>query len=383
MTDLLLKNVRPVGFDHGPERTDIRIGADGRIAAVGPDLTGGETVDLGGAYLSPGWVDLHTHIYHGATDISVRPERIGLASGVTTLVDAGSAGEANFPGFREFIAERAQERVFAFLNIGSIGLVACNRVSEIIDIRSIDIDRTLDCIEANRDLIRGVKIRASHVITGSWGITPVLLAKKVAKLAGLPLMIHVGEPPPLLEEVFPVLTEGDIVTHCFHGKRGANLLEDAELFEWARRMADKGIVMDVGHGAASFSFQVAAASIGRGLLPATISTDLHLRNVDGPVWDLATSMSKLMALGMPLDAVVRAVTVNALKALRLPAEGLLASGARADFTVFTLADRRMASADSRGTPLTLEQLILPSHTVMGRQLRPARTRCPDALHAAF
>ena len=210
---LLLSDVRPVGF--GPGATDrpvdILIGGDGTIARVGRGLPREHEAELiagGGAFVSPGWCDLHVHVWHGGTDISIRPRQCGLERGVVTLVDAGSAGEANFAGFREFVIEPAAERIFAFLNIGSIGLVACNRVSELIDIRSIDVERTLACIEANRDVIRGIKVRASHVILGSWGITPVKVAKKVARIARLPLMVHVGEPPPTLDEILATLQVG-------------------------------------------------------------------------------------------------------------------------------------------------------------------------------
>jgi predicted amidohydrolase len=198
---LLLTDVRPMGF--GPDtpegRQDILIDRDGAVRAVGRDLPrdgDAELVDGKGAFVSPGWVDLHVHVWHGGTDISIRPRQCGLERGVVTLADAGSAGEASFHGFREYVIERSPERILAFLNIGSIGLVACNRVSELIDIRSIDVDRTLACVEANRDVIRGIKVRASHVILGSWGITPVKVAKKVARITKLPLMVHVGEPPP-------------------------------------------------------------------------------------------------------------------------------------------------------------------------------------------
>ena len=176
---------------------------------------------------------------------------------MTTIVDAGSAGEANFHGFREYIIEPARERIKAFLNIGSIGLVACNRVSELIDMRSIDIDRTIACVEANRDIIVGIKVRASGVIVGSWGITPVKIAKKVAKILKLPLMVHVGEPPPLFDEVLEILGPGDVVTHCFNGKAAANIMEDEDLFLLAERCARDGVRLDVGHGGASFSFKVA------------------------------------------------------------------------------------------------------------------------------
>src|SRR3546814_10766434 len=131
-------------------------------------------------------------------------------------------------------------------------------------------------------------------------------------------MVHFGEPPPLLDEVLEILTPGDVVTHCFNGKAGGNILEDEDLFRRAERLAGEGVRLDVGHGAASFSFKVAAAAIRRGLLPFSISTDLHRRNVDGPVWDMATTMSKLLSLGMPFEAVIEAATVAPMSAVGLP-----------------------------------------------------------------
>ncbi|HEV7367618.1 amidohydrolase/deacetylase family metallohydrolase [Arenibaculum sp.] len=368
---LLLRNARPIAFGPGlpdGQRIDVLIGADGRVAAVGPGLPGAPglpAVDLGGSWLSPGWADLHTHVYWGATDISVRVREVGAATGVLTLVDAGSAGEANFAGFREYVAEPARERVLSFLNIGSIGLVACNRVSELIDARSIDIDRTLACIEANRDIIRGVKVRASGVIVGAWGVAPARIASKVAKLAGLPLMVHVGEAPPLVEEVFELLRPGDIVTHCFHGKRGGNILEDPDLFDMARELQARGVVLDIGHGVASFSYEVGADAIRRGLLPTTISTDLHQHNLHGPVWDLSLVMSKLLALGMPLDAVVTGATRNVLRAVGEPHEALLEPGAPARFTVFDLVDAELSLPDSMRRDLRLSQRLVPRLAILG------------------
>lgn len=379
MPALLLRRARPIGFGPGMPTSpvDILVGDGGTVEAVGPDLAppaGAEIRDLDGKYLSPGWTDLHTHVYYGATDISVRVREIGAATGVATIVDAGSAGEANFVGFREYISEPAREQVFAFLNIGSIGLVACNRVPELIDERFIDVDRTLDCVEANRDVIRGIKVRASGVIVGAWGITPVKIAKKIAKIAKLPLMVHVGEVPPLAEEVFDLLTPGDIVTHCFHGKRGANILEDDDLFDYSRRLADQGVVLDIGHGAASFSYAVGKVGIERGLLPTTISTDLHNRNIDGPVWDLSLVMSKILALGMPLEAVVEAVGINALKAIRQPHENLLGIGSEARFTVFEMIDADLTLPDSMRTPLHLTRRFAPRLTVLGTTPIEAATR---------
>ncbi|MGO4570388.1 amidohydrolase/deacetylase family metallohydrolase [Microvirga sp. 2TAF3] len=367
---LLLTRVKPVGFGPGTpqELVDILIGEDGAIQSVGPALSapeGCQRVDGGGAYVSPGWVDLHAHVWHGGTDISIRPELCGVERGVTTIVDAGSAGEANFHGFREFIIEPARERIKAFLNIGSIGLVACNRVSELIDIRSIDLDRTIACVEANRDVIVGIKVRASHVILGSWGITPVKIAKKVAKILKLPLMVHVGEPPPLYDEVLEILGPGDVITHCFNGKAGGSIMEDEDLFQLAEHCAKEGVRLDVGHGGASFSFRVAQAAIARGLLPFSISTDLHNRSLDSPVWDMGTTMSKLLAVGMPFEAVIEASTLAPMSVIGLPTRNLLSPGTKAEFTVFNVESSDLKIRDSMGDEAHLDRLIVPDWTILG------------------
>jgi dihydroorotase len=369
---LLIAGATPVAFGSGMPRgaVDVLVAPDGRIQEVGPTIATparARRIDAKGSYLSPGWVDLHAHVWHGGTDISIRPSLCGIERGVTTIVDAGSAGEANFHGFREFIIEPARERIRAFLNIGSIGLVACNRVSELIDIRSIDIDRTIACVEQNRDVIVGIKVRASHVILGSWGITPVKVAKKVAKILKLPLMVHVGEPPPLFDEVLEILGPGDVVTHCFNGKAGGNIVEDEDLFLLAERCAKDGIRLDVGHGGASFSFKVAEVAIARGLLPFSISTDLHARSLDSPVWDLGTTMSKLLAVGMPFEAVVEAATLAPMSVIGLPTKGLLAPGTRAEFTLFDLKDSDLRIRDSMGAEAHLRQLITPRWTVLGAE----------------
>src|SRR5690606_34860762 len=162
---LRLTNFKAVGFDAVPD--EILLDASGNIAAAPSD--GARLLDLNGAWLSPGWCDLHVHVWYGGTDISVRASEAGRPTGVTAMADAGSAGEASFHGLREYVIDPASETIKAFLNIGSIGLVACNRVPELTDWRSIDIDRTLAVIEANRDVICGIKVRASGVIVGSWG----------------------------------------------------------------------------------------------------------------------------------------------------------------------------------------------------------------------
>ncbi|MHB2165599.1 amidohydrolase/deacetylase family metallohydrolase [Alsobacter sp. R-9] len=365
---LLVAGATPVALGVPQAPLDILVAADGTIMKTGQGLSapaGARTIDATGRYVSPGWVDLHTHVWYGGTDISIRPALAGVERGVTTLVDAGSAGEANFHGFREYVIEPARERIKAFLNVGSIGLVACNRVSELIDMRSIDLDRTIAVVEANRDVIVGIKVRASGVIVGGWGITPVRIAKKLARIVRLPLMVHVGEPPPLFDEVLDVLDPGDVVTHCFNGKAGGSIVEDDVLFALAERCAADGVRLDVGHGGASFSFRTAQIAIERGLLPFSISTDLHNRSIDSPVWDMGTTMSKLLAVGMPFEKVIEASTLAPMSVIGLPTRGLLSPGTRAEFTIFSVEPSELAIRDSMGDEAVIREMITPHYAVLG------------------
>jgi len=380
---VLLANVKPIAFGAGAPSgmIDILISADGRIAELGPSLAVSEDVqriDGKGAWVSPGWIDLHVHIWHGGTDISLRPSECGAERGVTTLVDAGSAGEANFHGFREYIIEPSRERIKAFINLGSIGLVACNRVPELRSIQDINLDRILEVYAENSEHIVGIKVRASHVITGSWGVTPVKLGKKIAKILKIPMMVHVGEPPALYDEVLEILGPGDIVTHCFNGKAGSSIMEDEDLFDLAERCAGDGIRLDIGHGGASFSFKVAEAAIKRGLLPFSISTDLHDHSMNFPVWDLATTMSKLLVVGMPFDKVVEAVTQAPASVIRLAMENRLTVGERADFTVFDLVDSDIEATDSNGDVSVLTRIFEPRYAVIGAEAISASRYVPRA-----
>ena len=167
---IIIKKVTPLNSPNtASQPIDLEI-EDGKISRLGPQLdnpNGLKEYVIENALISKSLVDLHVHVYFGVTDISIRPEQAGLETGVTTLVDCGSAGEANFIGFSELITKQSKERLFAFLNIGCIGLVACIRISELsLGFRSVNVERTLKTIENYPDLIRGIKCRASQVITG-------------------------------------------------------------------------------------------------------------------------------------------------------------------------------------------------------------------------
>ncbi len=368
---MIIRKVTPLNSPStASQPIDLEI-EDGKITRLGTQLDnpkGLKEYAFENALISKGWVDLHVHVYFGATDISIRPEQAGLETGVTTLVDCGSAGEANFVGFSEFIAKQAKERLFAFLNIGSIGLVACNRISELsLGFRSVNVERTLKTIENYPDLIRGIKCRASQVITGDLGAEAVRVARKVARVAGLPLIVHVGEPPPLLEDVLDLLEEGDVVTHAFHGKPGGNLMEDPRSLAAVHEARARGVLLDVGHGAASFSFTVMRFAREQGIETDLISTDLHRNSIKGPAYDLPTTLSKLLNLGMPLDQVIAAGSTRPSSFLD-PTEGedWLKVDQNADLTVFRVDEANISVEDSLGDHLTLTQLIHPLLAVQGK-----------------
>ena len=374
---LWLTNVKPVCFDEAEDRSSVAVSDEGTIRDS--PLPGDDVLDARGLFMSPGWTDLHVHVWYGGTDFSVPPDRAGLKSGVTAMADAGSAGEATLHGLRKYVIERRPETIRAFINIGSIGLVASNRVPELIDTRFIDIERTLAAIEANRDIVCGVKVRASGGVVGDWGIVPVRIAKHVAETAGLPLMVHVGEPPPGLDEIFALLSPGDIVTHCFNGTRGGSITRNADVFEHACLLAKTGILMDVGHGAASYDFDVATRSIAAGLLPYSISTDLHMRNVDGPVYDLATTVSKLHAVGLGFEDCVNAISTCPRRFLGLTEANGLTPGMRADFTLFSLVECRKQVMDGNGNRLVLRKLFEPRFAIVGNHcVRVEPSRCGRA-----
>lgn len=360
---LKIINYKPIGFNKTNLPLSFYIDDKGLITNSAPSEF--KIIDCKNSYLSPGWSDLHVHIWYGGSDVSIRANEAGFKRGVTTLVDAGSAGEATFHGLKEYVIDRQRETIKAFINIGSIGLVACNRIPELIDERFIDIDRTLKVIEENKDIICGIKVRASGVIVGSWGITPVQIARKVAEIAKLPMMVHIGEPPPTLNQIFDLLRPGDVVTHCFNGKNPGSISDSPQIFANAKRLAEEGVFMDVGHGAASYNFEVAKEAIDNGLKPYSISTDLHGWNLHGPVYDLATTVSKLYAAGLSLEECVNAISYNPRNFLDLENAASLSVGSKADFTIFDIDDCDELVSDSQGNNITLKSAFEPKMVISG------------------
>ncbi|WP_052487883.1 amidohydrolase/deacetylase family metallohydrolase [Gordoniibacillus kamchatkensis] len=318
--------------------------------------------------LSPGWIDLHAHVYDGMTSISVPADEVGLRTGVHLIADAGSAGEATLPGFMKYVAHACETDIRAWLNISSIGLVHMREVAEL---THIDVDRTIKAALDNRPFVCGIKVRSSGAIVGTMGLQPLQLAVLAAREAGLPLMVHIGEAPPRIDDVLDLLDEGDVVTHCFHGKTGHPWSREGSPGKALLRALERGVILDVGHGAASFSFDICRNALAKGLPAFSISTDVHVRNIGGPVYDLTTTMTKLLWCGLPLEDVIAGVTLVPASVLRLP-DWCRLDGVLERATLFRIAGeppRGRVYRDAKGEHVRPEKVILPQAVIAGKQLQ--------------
>lgn len=354
MFDILLRRARLVD----DTVSDIAL-KDGKIAALG-DVDGPalKTIELGGEYyVSAGWIDSHVHCYPKSPIYHDQPDSVGIATGVTTVVDAGSTGADDIDDFYTLTREAATE-VYALLNISRVGLIAQN---ELANMANIDADAVRQAVKRHPDFIVGLKARMSSSVVGENGITPLECAKAMqAQNGDLPLMVHIGNNPPDLDEIAERLTAGDIITHCYNGKPNRILTPQGELRASVTRAISRGVRLDVGHGTASLSFAVAKRAIGLGILPHTISSDIYCRNrISGPVYSLANVMSKFLAIGMSLPQVIECVTANAADSLRLKQKGRLQVGLDADLTLFTLTRQPTVLVDAENDSLQAEQLLVP------------------------
>ena len=349
------------------DRRDLAI-SGGTIAAIETTLPEGDasdTIDATDAYVVPGLIDLHVHVYPGVADLSVEADPTCLGRGVTTVVDAGSSGANTFPGFRRWVVAPSRGRILAFLNISLLGQVD-TMLGELHDLRFADPERAVAVARANPDVIVGFKVRLSEMLAGPNGLVGLERAIAAGRATGLPVMAHIGGTPFDIEEALAIMRPGDIVTHAFTGWRpGALVADQGRVVPGALEARSRGVHFDVGHGQGSFTWAVAEAALADGFRPDTISTDLHRFNIAAPVQDLATTMSKFLLLGLTLDAVVGMVTHAAAAALGPAGVGLgsLRVGGAADVTVLRLEEGRFDLTDSAGTVREATQRLVPTAVV--------------------
>ncbi|MGD8763024.1 MAG: amidohydrolase/deacetylase family metallohydrolase [Desulfobacteraceae bacterium] len=380
--DLILKNGTVIDPAQGLyQKKDVAI-KDGNIAALNKriDDHAAQVIDASGKLIVPGLIDLHTHVYWGGTSLGIQPEKILARSGVTTWVDAGSTGAGNFIGFKEHVIETSRVRILPFLNIGFAGIfgymsegpedTSPTWVGELSDVRLANLNQAVGMAEKFTDLIVGIKIRSG--IDGSCdfpGLEPVLIAKKAAEEVGKPLMVHIGYAPPTTRELLPFLRKGDILTHAFRGDPNSLLDGRGKIIPEVKDARQREVVLDLGHGAGSFSFDTARRMMAQGIEPDVISSDIHAASVNGPAYDLPTTMSKMLNLGMRLDNIIRAATYHPAKAIGYEKElGSLRVGTVGDITVLELQEGEFLFQDCFNSEIKGQKRLVPSLTILAGKI---------------
>jgi dihydroorotase len=356
-------------------RRDLRLDG-GRVVELGDTLAPSpaeEVIDARDRLVLPGLIDLHVHVFWGASHYGIEPDPHCLGAGVTTAVDAGSAGAHTFAAFRRYVIDVSATRIVPFLNIGATGMV-CPDVGELEDLRHIDRAAAVRTIDAHRSLIRGIKVRLSRDLVGSNAAVALKTAREAGEAAGLPIMVHVGDTPITLAEILDELRPGDVITHCYHGREEGILDGRGRVTAAVRRAASRGVLFDVGHGKGSFSFEVARRALAQGFPPGTISSDLHVYNLHGPVFDLATTMSKFLHLGLSLDEVVAMTTGAPARVIGHDRVlGTLRPGAEGDVTLLALREEAVTFEDTVGERVHGTRRLVPAGAVRAGRWVPAKT----------
>lgn len=325
--------------------------AGGMVSGLGRrlDAEAAEVIDCSGCIVCPGLIDLHSHIYRGATRSGVDVAAAHFKRAVAVVNDAGSAGSSTFAGFRDYIAARHPGRVFAFLNASVIGL-SDGRFGELLDQNMFAPDEAASIITQHPDVIRGLKIRLSRPMAGD---NPRSLLTQVACLADelrVPLMVHIGDTGMTMTQILDRLPPGSIITHCYTPGDNGTVGADGKVLPAVLEAQARGVWFDVGHGTKQWEWERTERALQSGLLPDSISSDLSTNNQHGPAFDLVTTMSKMVAVGMPLAAVIRAVTTGPARILGIDGEtsGKIAVGVHASLSVVRWADRPAALPDTCG-----------------------------------
>ena len=340
------------------ERRDIAVAA-GRIARVAeqiPESQGRQVLDASGKIVTPGLIDVHVHVYDGVARVGIEPDPVGIAKGVTTLIDGGSAGATTFPGFRTYVAQPARTRVYALLNISSPGMTVRNEVAQL---DYLDAGAAARTIETNRDVIVGIKVRMLSGIPDGQDLEVMRRTREAADLARVPIMVHIGGQTSPLPRILDLLRPGDVVTHALRG-RGSILDGNGRIYPEVREAVRNGIHLDVGHGRGNLDFDVAEQVLEQGLLPTTISSDVHRGNAVGPVFGLPTTLSKFMQMGMSLEQVIECATAGPARIFEFGEElGTLRESAAADLAVFEIAEGDYEFVDSGGKRRRARQRLVP------------------------
>jgi dihydroorotase len=369
--DLLLTGgtvMNPATGIHQP--MDVGVVGD-RITEIAPSLAqerAKKVLDVHGCYVTPGLIDFHVHSYWGVNPYGFNADPICLASGVTTAVDAGSSGPVNFLGFKKLVHEPSRTRMLAFVALAQHGVL--NDPGELENLKFADPDGAAQSVSDARSIGVGIKVRLHKKAVGDHGRDALRMAVRTGEACKSPVMVHIGNTGISMEEIVDTLRSGDVVTHCYTPQKPSIVDEKGRLREAVRKAHERGVIFDVGHANGHFDFDLVRRAMGDGLLPDIISSDLHGRMGPGnPVVDMPTTMTKFLHLGLSLEQVVAACTINPARAIgwqdRL---GGLEAGREADIAVLQLVDEPTRLRDCVGGEWNVNQRLAARWTIRRGEL---------------
>ena len=358
------------------QKLDVGITGD-RVTAIEANLpraNAKKTLDVTGSYVTPGLIDFHVHSYWGVNPYGCKLDSLCLATGVTTTMDAGSAGPVNFLGFRKLVYEQSKTRMLGFVALAQHGVL--NTPGELINLGFADSEGAADTVGNNRDVGIGIKVRLHKKSIGENSREALRLAIKAGEATRTPIMVHVGDTAIGMDEIAETLRSGDIITHCYTPQRPSIVSEAGKLLPQVRNAKERGVIFDVGHAGGHFDFNLVERAMGDGLLPDIISSDLHSRLAQpgfGVVGDLPTTMTKFLPLGLSLEQIIANCTINAARAVGWQDRiGSLEVGREADIAVLQVVNEPTKLRDSVGGELTHNQRIAARWTIRAGEVFQGR-----------
>lgn len=365
MTTTLIEGGTLIDVTTGTSAPGAVLIRDGVVAGLGAVDSSevDERFDASGMYVSPGWIDGHSRGWSAnrSREENLRADQFGVEQGVAAIVEAGSMGAPTADEFPAGMIEGASTKVFGAINIGSSGAPGIEG-GHSSKWEYVSLERTVAAVERHREWVRGIKVQASSSHTGLLGLEAVKIARKAAELTGLPLMAHIGNAPPLLEDVLDLLRRGDIVTHTYHGKAGGILERDGTPIRAFLDAVERGVIVATSHGRASYSFAVADRAVRELGMPLDIiSTDMHPGNIERYSRSIAHNLTKSLMLDRSIEQVIQAVTINPARAWHLDADGLgsLAVGGPAHVTVFRINEAPLEVVDTLDEVRTAPRWVEP------------------------
>lgn len=318
-------------------------------------------IDAHRQYASPGFIDIHTHCYP-VGNLGMDPDSLGVKRWSSTIFDAGTAGPETFEDFKVNYIDKARTKVYSLLNLSRRGIEVGH---ELDDPKKLDPEGVRAMVRKYPETIVGLKARASQSVVGTMGIVPIRETAALAHELGIPVLVHVGHYPPALSEVFDCLEARDLTTHSFHGKPGG-LIQNNQILPEAMSAINRGVLLDVGHGEESFCFTTYRKARKLGIDCDTISSDLHARNFNGPVFSELCCVNKIINCGEPLSAAVDKTTRIPAENFKLKGLGVLKEGYIADVFLFDFIDTDEPVQDSMGNSLRMRKKIDPKNLIVSR-----------------